>query len=162
MARRYFGYTRWGNLGYGVQQASPISSTPVDQWKDTKNLMSLGLIRPTENFFEAKKDKYFFFPRRAARVNLFRFLTFESTPNRHSIKIWIKSTMWLGVTSLFLKCFFVGDTVSWRGSSLQLVRFSLAFSLDSFSRSCLNSYSRSLLRLSSLGIDSKFRYSLEM
>ena len=26
--------------------------------KDTKNLMSLGQIRPTENFFEAKKDKY--------------------------------------------------------------------------------------------------------
>ena len=39
----------------GVQQASPISSTPVDQWKDTKNLMSLGQNRPTENFYEAKK-----------------------------------------------------------------------------------------------------------
>ena len=86
-----------------------------------------------------------FFVSARSQVNLFMNLTFESTPHRHSIKILIKSTVWLGVTTLFLKCFLAGWYSSWRGSSLLRLRFSFRFSLDSFSRSCSNSFSRSLL-----------------
>ena len=76
-----------------------------------------------------------FFVSALSQVNSFMNLTFESIPNRHSIKILIKSTMWLGVTTLFPKCFLAGWYSSWRGSSVLRVRFYLAFSLDSFSRS---------------------------
>ena len=50
-----------------------------------------------------------------------------------------------GIASLLLKFFSIVDTASWRRSSLQLVWFSLAFPLDSFSRTCSNSFSRSML-----------------
>ena len=65
-------------------------------------------------------------------------------PYQH-VKHWIKLTMRPGVTWMFLKFLALVDTAAWRHSSRQLVWFSLAFPLDSFSRTCSNSFSRSML-----------------
>ena len=50
-----------------------------------------------------------------------------------------------GVTCMLLKFLVLVDTADLRRSSRQLVWFSLAFPLDSFSRTCSNSFSRSML-----------------
>ena len=65
-------------------------------------------------------------------------------PYQH-VKHWIKLTMRPGVTWMLLKFLVLVDTADWRRSSRQLVWFSLAFPLDSFSRTCSNSFSRSML-----------------
>ena len=65
-------------------------------------------------------------------------------PYQH-VKHWIKLTMRPGVTWMLLKFLVLVDTADWRCSSGQLVWFSLAFPLHSFSRTCSNSFSRSLL-----------------
>ena len=65
-------------------------------------------------------------------------------PYQH-VKHWIKLTMRPGVTCMLLKFLVRVDTADWRHSSRQLVWFSLAFPLDSFSRTCSNSFSRSML-----------------
>ena len=86
-----------------------------------------------------------FFVSARGQVNLLWYLTVESNGPTSNVKHCIKLTTRPGITRLLLKFLFVVGTANWRRSSLQLVWFSLAFPLDSFSRSCSNSFSRSML-----------------
>ena len=78
-------------------------------------------------------------------------------PYQH-VKHKINLTIRPGITWAFLKFLYLVDTDSWRHFLHQLVRFSLAFTLDSFSRTARTRSHVQCWQLSSLGIDLNFRY----
>ena len=100
----------------------------------------------------------FFFVLARSQVNLLRYLTQESYVPTSMLCTRIRLTMRLGVTLTFLKFLALIDTAAWRHFSHQLVWFSLAFPLDSFSRTARTRSHVQCWQLSSLGIDLKFRY----
>ena len=134
------------------------SSTPCDVYSEYPHFLkrlpnfwimlklSLSKVKSELKINEVKKrisEQVFVSAR--GQVNLLRYLTVESNGPTSNVKHWIKLTMRPGVTWMLLKFLFLVDTADWRRSSLQLVWFSLAFPLDSFSRTCSNSFSRSML-----------------
>ena len=95
----------------------------------------------------------FFFVLARSQVNLLRYLTQESYVPTSMLCTRIRLTMRLGVTFTFLKFLALFDTATWRHFSHQLVWFSLAFTLDSFSRTARTRSHVQCWQLSSLGID---------
>ena len=94
-----------------------------------------------------------FFVLARSQVNLLRYLTQESFVPTSMLCTRIRLTMRLGVTFTFLKFLALFDTATWRHFSHQLVWFSLAFTLDSFSRTARTRSHVQCWQLSSLGID---------
>ena len=136
----------------------------------------VGIFQKFLDFFYSNSEKNIIFRTRFSRKILLNdFFCLGTQPSQfikvlnigvlhpyQHVKHKINLTIRPGITWMFLKFHFLVDTDSWRHFLRQLVRFSLAFPLDSSSRTARTRSHVQCWQLSSLGIDLKFRYPLVM